>query len=341
MGAPATVGIIANPSSGKDIRRLVARGSVFDNVEKINIVRRALIGLAATGVRRVLYMPDYFSIVPRAVDGAHLKESGLSVEPLDIPLEGTQRDSEVAAGALATAEVGSIITLGGDGTNRVVAKGCRDVPLVPISTGTNNVFPSVVEGTLAGLAAGLVATSPGRLGRAVKRAKRLDILVDGRALDLALVDVALSAEGHVGSRAVWDAGSVRELVLAIAEPGSIGLSAIGAHLSPISREEPSGLHLSLATVDPDRRGGIVLAPIAPGLVEKVMVVGHRRIAAGDSVELGPAHGTLALDGEREIVVTPRQRVAVRLNLDGPLVVDVAQALGLAAREGMFVGMAGD
>ncbi|MDI9377286.1 MAG: ATP-NAD kinase, partial [Synergistota bacterium] len=31
------VGIIANPASGKDIRRLVAHGSVFDNIEKVNI----------------------------------------------------------------------------------------------------------------------------------------------------------------------------------------------------------------------------------------------------------------------------------------------------------------
>jgi hypothetical protein len=33
------VGIIANPASGKDIRRLVALGSSVDNNEKINIVR--------------------------------------------------------------------------------------------------------------------------------------------------------------------------------------------------------------------------------------------------------------------------------------------------------------
>ena len=38
------VGIIANPASGKDIRRLVAHGSTFDNNEKINIVRRVLLG---------------------------------------------------------------------------------------------------------------------------------------------------------------------------------------------------------------------------------------------------------------------------------------------------------
>ena len=50
-----------------------------------------------------------------------------------------------------------LITLGGDGTNRIVAKASGDVPLMPISTGTNNVFPVMIEGTIAGLAAGLAA----------------------------------------------------------------------------------------------------------------------------------------------------------------------------------------
>ena len=52
------VGIVANPASGKDIRRLIAHGSTFDNNEKINIVRRVLIGLHAAGARRVRFMPD-------------------------------------------------------------------------------------------------------------------------------------------------------------------------------------------------------------------------------------------------------------------------------------------
>jgi hypothetical protein len=35
--------VIANPASGKDIRRLVAHGAVFDNDEKVGIMRRALL----------------------------------------------------------------------------------------------------------------------------------------------------------------------------------------------------------------------------------------------------------------------------------------------------------
>ncbi len=49
------VGIIANPASGKDIRRLVAFGSVFGNQEKVRIVRRVLLGLAAVGRKPKAY----------------------------------------------------------------------------------------------------------------------------------------------------------------------------------------------------------------------------------------------------------------------------------------------
>ena len=49
---------------------------------------------------------------------------------------------------------GALVVLGGDGTQRAVAKAWRDAPLVPLSTGTNNVFPLHVEATAAGLAAG-------------------------------------------------------------------------------------------------------------------------------------------------------------------------------------------
>ena len=147
-----TVGIIANPASGKDIRRLVAHGSVFDNQEKVNIVRRVFLGLQATGVEEVIFMPDYFGIGARAVNGLKLT---LKTSTLQMSLRGTQEDSTEAAVRLQEMRVGCIITLGGDGTNRAVAKGCGKIPLLPISMGTNNVFPYMIEGSIAGLAAGI------------------------------------------------------------------------------------------------------------------------------------------------------------------------------------------
>lgn len=109
----AVVGIIANPASGKDIRRLVAYGTVFDNQEKVNIVRRALLGLAATGVRQVVYMPDYYGIVPKALDGLSSQHRlSLEVNPVDMELTGTQIDSYKAAVEMNRLGVGCMIVLG-------------------------------------------------------------------------------------------------------------------------------------------------------------------------------------------------------------------------------------
>jgi predicted polyphosphate/ATP-dependent NAD kinase len=162
----SVVGIIANPASGKDIRRLVARSSVFDNNEKVNIVRRVLLGLEALGVRQVVFMPDYYGLGEHALE--HIKLA-LDVSFLDMDVHADDRDSTEAGRLFAEMNVGCIVTLGGDGTNRAVAKGCADVPLVPISTGTNNVVPSLVEGTIAGLAAGLIAEGDVDARRSTRR----------------------------------------------------------------------------------------------------------------------------------------------------------------------------
>jgi predicted polyphosphate/ATP-dependent NAD kinase len=84
------VGIIANPASGKDIRRLVAYGSVFDNNEKVNIVRRVILGLDAMGVKDIFIMPDYFGIGVRAIED--LKVSS-RITFLDMKRDNTQDDS--------------------------------------------------------------------------------------------------------------------------------------------------------------------------------------------------------------------------------------------------------
>jgi predicted polyphosphate/ATP-dependent NAD kinase len=306
------VGIIANPASGRDIRRLVAYGTVFDNNEKMAIVRRVLLGLEAVGITQVAYMPERaFGILPRAIDGVTGRQQGSTLQ------------------VLASMGAGCIITLGGDGTNRAVARGCGTVPLLPISTGTNNVFPTFLEGTIAGMAAGLVAR--GCTGRdAVHRAPRLAVLMDGVEMESALVDVVLSSMPFVGSRAIWDLSTVSEVVLSRVAPATIGMSALGgALLDGFSKGvERSGMHIRLGP-----GGSQVLVALAPGLIEWVAVTEYQRLAMNDVVRFLPGTGTVALDGEREIELSPKSVVEVQLCANGPFVVNVSAALEGAASGG--------
>lgn len=328
----ATVGIIANPASGKDIRRLVAYGTVFDNQEKVNIVRRILLGLAAAGVERVSYMPDYYGIVPKAIDGlSACHRLPMAVTAVDIVLTGTQEDSLQAALAMQAGKADCIVTLGGDGTNRMVAKGCGDVPLVPVSTGTNNVFPVMVEGTTAGLAAGVVACGVVGGPPAVRPSKKLIVYRDGCPLDIALVDAVILADNFIGSRAIWESERIRQVVTTRGEPHNMGISSIGGNLLPIGAQEKRGLCLTFGA-----RRLTVLAPVAPGLVVPIVVEGFRPVAVGETVAVAAGPGIIALDGEREIEVRAADKLAIKLTFDGPAVVDIQAALSGAAAKSRFL-----
>src|SRR5437868_528527 len=245
------VGIIANPASGRDIRRLVAHGTVFDNNEKTAIVRRVLVALEAVGIRRVAYMPEHdFGILPRALTALNDHTFSLEAAPVEMPVLGTSADATRAAQQLAALGAGCIITLGGDGTNRAVGRGCGAVPLVPISTGSNNVFPAFLEGTIAGMAAGLIASGRGD-EQALRRVPKLEVRVNGVFTDIALVDVVASSLPFIGSRAIWDLATVREVVLSRVAPATIGLSSLGSALlnSSAAPDTQFGMHIVLGQGD--------------------------------------------------------------------------------------------
>jgi predicted polyphosphate/ATP-dependent NAD kinase len=322
------VGIIANPASGKDIRRLVAHGSSFDNNEKVNIVRRVLLGLDALGVAAVHYLPDSYAIVPRAAQTLKLS---LELHPIDMLIMGDASDSREAAKHLAALDTGCIVTLGGDGTNRMVAQGCGDVPLVPISTGTNNVFPTMIEGTLAGLAAGLVATGSIPPAGVVNRVPRLDVYLGGELRDLALIDVVASRQGWIGARAMWEPSHLSEIVLSRVSPAEIGICGLGGLLFPAATGLIHGVHIA---VGGDQRH--ILAPLAPGLIHSVPIAAATLLDPGTRVPLRDEPCIVALDGEREIeLFRPGHGLEIAFNPDGPYVVDIPAAIRAGATAGAF------
>jgi predicted polyphosphate/ATP-dependent NAD kinase len=333
-----TVGVIANPASGRDVRRLVAGASVFDNAEKGAMAYRLMVGLGAAGVERVVMMPagSGLSEALRRMLRSRAGTAGVELpelEVLDMRLRGTAEDTAAAVAAMVERSVRAIAVLGGDGTNRVVAGACGDVPLCPLSTGTNNAFPELREATVAGLATGFVVT--GRVGEAaLRREKILRVAVNGAERDCALVDVARTREPWVGARALWRPGTIAEAVVAFGEPHAVGLSSLAGLLDPAPRAADHGLHLILA--DPARAALAVEAPLAPGLVATVGIARHRRVACGETVALTPGTGSLALDGERELELAEEDAVEVTLAREGPLVVDVEAVMAEAAARGLLV-----
>lgn len=316
------VGLIVNPEAGRDIRRLVGPASVIPHHEKAAIVRRVLRGLEAAGVDTVLYLPDGVGIVAAALGGMR---PGVHLEALPIRPRGRAADSTEAARLLAACGAGAIVTIGGDGTNRAVAAGCADIPLVAISTGTNNVFPAMVEGTVAGLGAGLVATGAVATAAVSRRSKRVEVRA-GTVGDFALVDAAACRDPFRGAAAVWDVARVRALVLARAEPWAVGLSSIGGRLHPVAADDPGGLYIELG----GRSGRQVHAVLAPGLTADVVVSEYRVLQPGEEVTLDAAGGTIALDGERELQVDGSATASVTRS--GPVVVDVRRALSAVSAD---------
>ncbi len=329
----SAIGIIANPMSGKDIRRLVSHATVIDNNEKINIIERVVIGAQKMGVDTIVLMPESHNMAYRAVN--LLIQNGeldCEVEVQDFYIYGTVEDTMKAARLMEEDErIGCIVSLGGDGTNRAIAKEIVHTPMISLSTGTNNVYPDWVEGTAAGIAAGLTATKACDCKDFIVRQKRIEITKNGVPTDIALIDAVLSNDPVIGSKAIWNTKSILGVVVSRCHPATIGFSAIAGVRKIITNR--------------DRYGGVVflgkgydevLAPVAPGTLESIGVSPMTTLHLGQPYRWeATQRGTIALDGEREIYVKPHDILHFTVTDAGPLKVHVRETIEQAQKEGKF------
>jgi hypothetical protein len=323
------VGILANPVSGWDVRRIAARASTSTLEDKRAQIARVAMGAVATGARRIVVMREPFRVSTGALESLALD---CEVEALDVGARVRREDTERAAAGMRAAGCAALVALGGDGTSRAIARAWSDVPLVALSTGTNNVFPTLVEAGLAGAAAGLVASGALALSEVARAAKLVCVEIDGEPEDVALVDATFLADDVVGNLLPFDPERLRRVVLARSEPAAVGAAPIGGLLLSAGADDDFGVAVECAANG--AAGRTLRVPLSPGLWRSVRVKAFRRIAFDEPVEIwGP--GVLAFDGDRERELAPGQRAVLRVRRAGPRVIDVRRALALAAERGLF------
>ncbi|HSN59156.1 MAG TPA: NAD(+)/NADH kinase [Clostridiaceae bacterium] len=327
-----TIGIIANPSSGKDIRRLVSHATTVDNNEKLNIVERIILAAQAYGVRDFLIMPDTFQTGYTAID--HLNNLGEltgKIEILDMTINGSVDDTILAAAEMEKRNIDCIVVLGGDGTSRAVAKSIKNTPIIPLSTGTNNVYPDLIEGTVAGMAAAMIASGRYDLSKITRRDKRIEIYKNEVLMDIALVDAVITSNPVQGSKAIWNTEEISKIIVSRAHPASIGFSSIAGCRKIVSVEDDFGM-----CVDLSEKKYKILAPIAAGTIKPVTMGDEVMINLNEDFRYETrVSGTIALDGEREIAFQAGNEFVFRITRNGPLRVDIRKTVELAHNSGFF------
>jgi len=327
-----SIGIIANPASGKDIRRLVSHATVIDNNEKINIVERVILGAQQNGVEKVYMMPDAYNMGYRVMD--KLETSGelrCDIEVFDFYKVDGVEDTYNAVRCMNEKNVGCIVALGGDGTNRAVAKDINDIPLISISTGTNNVYPDMIEGTLAGIAAGVVAS--GRFDNDLysSKDKLIEIYYEGTLKDIALIDAVISRDLFLGSRAIWLIENIEKIIVARSHPASIGFSSVIGGKIIIKEDDDFGAYVNINQNQPK-----VLIPMAAGIVLAIGTDQPVILGFNDEYKFTAiGRGTIALDGEREIEFHKDQTFTFKVSRTGPIHVDIKKAIEVGQKNGFF------
>ena len=328
------IGIACNPQSGKDIRRLLTAATTIDDMEKLNILERILLSAAAVGKQTVYLMPDrlgYGRLLRQKAEAADYPGDLSQLEIYEMERTETQADTVFFAAEMERIGADVLIVMGGDGTSRAAAKGTRKVPMISVSTGTNNVYPELMEGTVAGIAAAALAGQMVRSAVCVAPAKCIEIWKNGKLVDIALIDLVFCRNPFVGSKAIWNYDEIDQVVVTQCSMASIGFSSLVGSALYVGRQEDCGATAEFTDGPPN-----TLAPMGAGTVRGVCIQNAHRLPLGEPVTRTMTYqGTLALDGEREILFQPGDVITCAVTRNGPMRVDVARTIEDARTHGCF------
>ncbi|MDA0978730.1 MAG: hypothetical protein O3B72_09245, partial [Proteobacteria bacterium] len=284
-----------------------------------------VLGAFSQGVERIYLAREPFRINEKAVENLPERDK---VEILQFPLTHRAEDTRTMARLMWEAGCRVFIVLGGDGTSRIVAGPCPDAIILPLSTGTNNVFPYRIEATVAGMAAGLVAAGRVSADHCL-RCKRVHVQ-QGDIADIALIDAVMLHDDFIGSLMPFDADKLGKIVLTRAEPASIGISPIGGFMVPTGHHDDRGV---VAECGPDADNWINV-PLSPGLHADVGIHAVQPLALGEPVTFeGP--GILAFDGDRTLKLQAGETATATVLRDGPFIIEAERVMAVAAEAQLF------
>ncbi len=325
------IGIIVNPFSGKDLRRVTTQAEVVDYQSKIKKVLRMIEAMKKFRVERVFLMPDSCFLNYTIAEQANKdSDSGLKTEILDFMPTDQPEDTVKAVMKMKDLGVNCLIVVGGDGTSRLVAGADLEIPMIPVSTGTNNVYPKSWEGTTAGVAAAYISQNGTGVVH-LEKDKRIDIYINNRFVDIALVDAVLTNIPYIGSKIVSSVEDMREIVVCRCSPELIGFSSLVGSLRICEEDDDFGYRLLL-----DEKGTTYLASISSGQLVNIAYSELEKLDIGMEYVSRPDYdGTVALDGERTITFKRGDEIKFVIDRKGPLSVDVKEILCEAVQNGFF------
>ena len=319
------LGIVVNPFSGRDVRRVAARASTSDHHEKQQQVTRLVLGALSTGVERIFLAHEPFRINEKAVENLPVRDQ---VEILHFQLQHSAEDTRTMCRQMWQAGCRVFIVLGGDGTSRIVSSELPDATILPLSTGTNNVFPYRLEASVAGAAAGLVASGKIPVGDC-QRCKRVHIAV-GDQRDTALIDAVLLRNDFIGSLLPFAAENLDTILLTRAEPASIGISPIGGYLMPSGFSDEFGVMVRCNATAARQ----INVPISPGLHQDVGISEIQRLEF-DQKTLMAGPGIIAVDGDRIIKLNEGDEAIAWVLRDGPRIIETDSVMKQATLHKLF------
>lgn len=301
----------------------------MENNEKAVKVIRMINSMKRYGIDKVYLMPDNYMVNANIASTINRdKNFGSMVELLDfIPIDQPE-DTLKAVEMMKNLNIACLIILGGDGTCRLAAKTDIDVPFIPVSTGTNNVYPQFWEGTTVGIAASYIAKKG---SDNLHRGKRIEVFINGEFRDIALIDAAVTDLPYVGSKVVQEIENISEIIVTECSPCSVGFSSIAGSIKYCSANDDYGYRLKINPC-----GKTILVPVSPGKLENITYSEFERMDVGSEYMCYPDfNGTIALDGERTVCFRNGEQLKIVITRKGPYKVDVKKVLCKAAENNFF------